>query len=106
MMLRLSLRNLVAHKLRLILTVAAVTVGVAFVPGTLADSGSTPVMCSSSPCAGHSEIPSSSRPARPIQPTACGSSPRARWKIPSIKAERETDLDRADGAAEPVDRAV
>lgn len=34
MMLRLSLRNLVSHKLRLLLTVAAVTVGVAFVSGT------------------------------------------------------------------------
>ncbi|SDZ28597.1 putative ABC transport system permease protein [Micromonospora pattaloongensis] len=33
-MLKLSLRNLLAHKLRLLLTVAAVTLGVAFVSGT------------------------------------------------------------------------
>ncbi|HLS46808.1 MAG TPA: ABC transporter permease [Ornithinicoccus sp.] len=33
-MLRVSLRNLLSHKLRLLLTVAAVTIGVAFVSGT------------------------------------------------------------------------
>ena len=33
-MLRVSLRNLVAHKLRFLLTVAAVTLGVGFVSGT------------------------------------------------------------------------
>ena len=33
-MLRLSLRNLLVNKLRLLLTVTAVTVGVAFVSGT------------------------------------------------------------------------
>ena len=48
--------------------------------------GSTSVRCSSSPCTGHSGIPSSRRPARPIQPMPCGSSPRAMWKIPSTMA--------------------
>ena len=33
-MLRVSLRNLLAHKLRLVLTVLAVTLGVGFVSGT------------------------------------------------------------------------